>query len=105
MTRREMAILRWFHDRLQEDGVAPTYRATAAHFGCSFKTIGVVMRALRQDGFVEREGPRTGRPKATTVRLPGKGLLSQEVAWCHANPERVRAMISVTGGCRMGDLH
>lgn len=98
MTRREREIASWFHDQIMLTGVAPTYRVAAAHFGVGFTSLARIMKSLMQAGYIVREGERNARCSAMHVRLPGKGLLAAEMAWCHANPERVRAMIEISSG-------
>lgn len=97
MTRRERQVASWFHDRIAETGAMPPYQEAAAELGVRAETVGVVMRRLRHLGHVERGEWRGGRRVPPRITLPGRGLMAAEVAWCHANPERVRAMIELAG--------
>ena len=98
MTRREREVATWYHDQIVLTGVAPTYREAATHLHVGCTSVYKVVKRLMKAGHIVRSGPRNGRGAAMQVTLPGKGLLAAEVAWCHANPERVRAMIELTGG-------
>ena len=97
MTSRQRSILLFVNNRIAETGVSPSAAEIGAEVGISRVNTSNHLRALMAAGFLRRVGNRRGVRSLEVLQLPGSGLRAEEIAWCHANPDRVRALIAVVG--------
>ena len=101
MTGRQAHLLRFIHDQIAHNNQAPTFKEMAVEMGNHPSSISLMLDQLERSGHIKRD-QLSHRARTISVvklpeRLPGRGLLAAEVAWCHANPERVRAMMAICG--------
>jgi len=96
MTPRQRHVLQLVHDALTRTGVSPSLKEMAACTGTTHGAVCRLVQALEAAGYLRRVGGPNSIRSLEVLRLPGKGLLAEEIAWCQANPERVRAMMQLT---------
>lgn len=95
MTPRRRHILQLVNDAIALTGVSPSLVEMAAHTNTTHGAVCRHVQALEETGFLRRVGG-AGAPRSLEVlRMPGIQLTADEIAWCQANPERVRAMIKL----------
>lgn len=97
MSPRRRQLLMFVHDQVSTTGVVPTMQEMGDALGITTSSVRELLDRLEADGHVRRPLGRNRPRSLQVVRLPGRGLLAAEAAWCHANPERVRAMMAVAG--------
>lgn len=96
MSPRQRQALLLVYDALTLTGVSPSLKELAACMGTTHGAACRLVQALEAAGYLHRVGGPNSSRSLEVLRLPGKGLLAEEIAWCQANPERVRAMMQLT---------
>lgn len=73
-----------------------------AQLGVSAAAATIHLRALVRGGFLRRTGGHGHLVRAIAVdHVPAPDLKPLEIAWCRANPSRIRAMMALVGDARL----
>ena len=88
-------ILTLLHDHHAETGIMLSMREVGGLLGVSAACVHRHVVSLEEGGFLDRLG--SAARNIAAVRLPGRALMAEEVAWCHAHAAQVRAMMVVAG--------
>ena len=92
----EGAVLVAIRDKLAATGCSPTMRELAERVDVSAGTVHRSVKHLVKMGKLARVGSaRSSRIRP--IDIPNGGLNAAELAWCQANPGRVKAMMQVAG--------
>ena len=95
LTPLRRRILTMLHDHHTETGIMLTQREIAERLGVTGTCVHKHIVSLEEGGFLDRLG--SAARNIAAVRLPGRALMAEEVAWCHAHAAQVRAMMVVAG--------
>ena len=96
MTGRQRGLLAFLHDTIARTGRCPSIKVAAEHLGRAQPTVSRMMSRLELEGYIQRD-PQRRRVYSVVTPAVFTKLCYEELAWCQANPERVRAMMKIAG--------